>query len=104
AGRAVLLQSRPVTTIPPRWTRDESAERFPNVITPLTWDFVEKGFHRSLNHSFHLMGLPAYEGQWFARFGHYIYGNQNAVELYARRSPVRLEGLRSLETVQAQLP
>lgn len=87
-GVPVLLQSRPITTIPPRWTRDESAERFPSVVTPLTWDFVEEGFHRSLNHSFALMGLPAYEGKWFARFGHYIYGNQNAVELYARRSPV----------------
>lgn len=86
--RIALLQSRAVTTIPPRWTRDESAERFPNVVTPLTWDFVEEGFHRSLNHSFALMGLPAYEGKWFASFGHYIYGNQNAVELYARRSPV----------------
>jgi pyruvate,water dikinase len=87
-GRVALLQARPITTIPPRWTRDESAERFPNVIAPLTWDFVEEGFHRSLNHSFALMGLPAYEGKWFACFGHYVYGNQNAVELYARRSPV----------------
>jgi rifampicin phosphotransferase len=87
-GVPVLLQSRPITTIPPRWTRDESAERFPNVVTPLTWDFVEEGFHRSLNHSFALMGLPAYGGKWFASFGHYIYGNQNAVELYARRAPV----------------
>lgn len=87
-GELALLQSRPITTIPPRWTRDESAERFPNVITPLTWDFVEEGFHRSLNHSFALMGLPEYDGKWFASFGHYVYGNQNAVELYARRSPV----------------
>jgi pyruvate,water dikinase len=87
-GRIALLQARPVTTIPPRWTRDESAERFPNVITPLTWDFIEEGFHRSLNHSFALMGFPAYEGKWFACYGYYVYGNQNAVELYARRSPV----------------
>ena len=83
-----LLQARPITTIPPRWTRDESAERFPNVVTPLTWDFVEEGFHRSLNHSFALMDLPAYEGKWFASFGNYIYGNQTAVDLYARQSPV----------------
>ena len=87
-GELKILQARPITTIPPRWTRDESAERFPNVVTPLTWDFVEEGFHRSLNYSFALMGLPSYDGKWFARFGHYIYGNQNAVELYARRSPV----------------
>lgn len=63
-GCLTLLQSRPITTIPPRWTRDESAERFPNVVTPLTWDFVEEGFHRSLNHSLALMGLPACEGKW----------------------------------------
>jgi pyruvate,water dikinase len=55
-GELHFLQARPITTIPARWTRDESAERFPNVITPLTWDFVDDGFHRSLVHSFRLMG------------------------------------------------
>ena len=96
-----LLQSRPVTTIPPRWTRDESAERFPNVITPLTWDFVESGFHRSLNHSFGLLGFPHFLGKWFSIFGHYVYGNQNAVELYARRAPF---AVRSLDELRAILP
>ncbi|MFY9821531.1 MAG: PEP/pyruvate-binding domain-containing protein [Thermoanaerobaculia bacterium] len=96
-GALYLLQSRPVTTIPPRWTRDESAERFPNVIAPFTWDCVEEGFHRSLNHSFALMGLPRFEGKWFALFNHYVYGNQNAVELYARRSPVAVTALADVE-------
>jgi len=100
-GRLWLLQSRPITTIPPRWTRDESAERFPNVITPLTWDFVESGFHRSLNHSFGLLGFPPFAGKWFAMFGHYIYGNQNAVELYARRAPF---AVRSLDELRAAIP
>jgi pyruvate,water dikinase len=95
-GKLWLLQSRPITTIPPRWTRDESAERFPNVITPLTWDFVESGFHRSLNHSFGLLGFPHFSGKWFAMFGHYIYGNQNAVELYARRIPFSVGSLDEL--------
>ncbi|HXJ53286.1 MAG TPA: PEP/pyruvate-binding domain-containing protein [Burkholderiales bacterium] len=83
AGKLWLLQSRPVTRIPARWTRDESAERFPSVITPLAWELVEEGFHRSLNYSFALMGLPPFKGKWFAMFDHYIYGNQNAVEIYA---------------------
>jgi rifampicin phosphotransferase len=96
-----LLQSRPVTTIPPRWTRDESAERFPNVITPLTWDFVESGFHRSLNHSFRLMGFPPFSGKWFGMHGHYIYGNQNAVELYGRRAPFVV---RNAEELRAVIP
>ena len=55
-----LLQSRPVTRFPARWTRQESAERFPNVITPLTWDFVHEGFHASLEYSLALMGLPPF--------------------------------------------
>jgi phosphohistidine swiveling domain-containing protein len=97
-----LLQSRPITTVPARWTRDESAERFPNPVTPFTWDFVEEGFHRSLNHSFALMGLPAYSGKWFARFGGHVYGNQNAVELYARRSPAPAVG--SVADLERQLP
>jgi len=82
-GALHLLQSRPITRIPPRWTRDESAERFPSVITPLAWALVEDGFHKSLNYSFELMGLPPFHGKWFASVGHYIYGNQNAVEIYA---------------------
>lgn len=87
-GRLYLLQSRPITAIAPRWTRDESAERFPNVVTPLTWDFVDDGFHRSLAHSLAMMGLPPHDGKWFESFGHYVYGDQNAVELYARHSPL----------------
>jgi pyruvate,water dikinase len=101
SGRLHLLQSRPVTAIPPRWTRDESAERFPNAITPLAWDFVEEGFHRSLNHSFRLMGYPAFNGKWFGVHGHYIYGNQNAVEIYGGRAPVAIGSLRDL---QVQMP
>lgn len=96
-----LLQSRPITSIPPRWTRDESAERFPHAITPLAWDMVEEGFHRSLNHSFALMGYPPFAGKWFARHGAYIYGNQNAVELYGGRVPFRFDSLAALE---AELP
>lgn len=100
-GTLVLLQSRPITAIAPRWTRDESAERFPNAVTPLTWDLVDAGFHQSLNHSFRLMGLPPYEGKWFALFDHYVYGNQSAVELYARRAPVTIG---SVAELQAKLP
>lgn len=100
-GKLWLLQSRPVTSIPPRWTRDESAERFPNVITPLAWEMVEDGFHRSLNHSFQLMGYPAFSGKWFAMFDHYIYGNQNAVEIYGRRMPF---AIRNLEELEAAIP
>lgn len=102
-GQLWLLQARPITTIPPRWTRDESAERFPNVITPLTWDFVESGFHRSLNHSFGLLGFPRFAGKWFVMFGHHIYGNQNAVELYARRAPFAANSLDELRTTIPRL-
>jgi len=102
-GRLWLLQSRPVTTIPPRWTRDEAAERFPNVLTPLAWEMVEDGFHRSLNHSFRLMGYPPYSGKWFGIHGHYIYGNQNAVELYGRRMPLSIRNLAELEAAIPRL-
>lgn len=93
-----LLQSRPVTRLVPRWTREESAERFPNVITPLAWDLVEEGFHRSLNHSFALMGLPPFKDKWFAMFDHYIYGNQTAVDVYANcaASSIRIQSLSDL--------
>jgi rifampicin phosphotransferase len=102
-GALRLLQARPITRIPARWTRDESAERFPSVITPLAWALVEEGFHKSLNYSFALMGLPPFHGKWFAMFGHYIYGNQNAVEIYANGSVPGL-AVSSLRELAAALP
>lgn len=88
-----LLQSRPVTRLPEHWTRDESAERFPNPVSRLCWELVEDGFHRSLAYSFSLMGLPPYAGKWFARQGQYVYGNQTAVQLYARQAMARVPRL-----------
>jgi len=100
-GQLFILQSRPITAIPPRWTRDESAERFPDTITPLTWDFVDDGFHQSLSFSLRLMGFPPFNGKWFGIHGNYVYGNQNAVELYLKRAPLKLE---SIAQVEAMLP
>jgi phosphohistidine swiveling domain-containing protein len=88
--RLYLLQARPITRLPERWTRDESAERFPNPVSHLCWELAEDGFHRSLAHSFELMGLPPYTGKWFARQGQYVYGNQTAVDLFARLALRRL--------------
>jgi phosphohistidine swiveling domain-containing protein len=101
-GRLYLLQSRAVTRIPPRWTRDESAERFPMPVTPLTWDLCEAGFHASLNHSFRLMGLPPFGDKWFAMRDYYIYGNQNAVQLYSGRTPTKM--LKDVDSIRAALP
>lgn len=101
-GQLYLLQSRPVTRVAARWTRDESAERFPTPVTPLTWDLVEAGFHDSLNHSFELMGLPPFHDKWFAVRDNYVYGNQTAVELYAGRLPTDM--LRDVEALTAALP
>ncbi|BCU78835.1 PEP/pyruvate-binding domain-containing protein [Luteolibacter sp. LG18] len=102
-GKLWLLQARAITTLPPRWTRDESAERFPNPMTPLTWEFVSVGFHQSLEWSLKLMGLPPCTGKWFADFDHYIYGNQNLVEMYCRRMPFDLGGLDDLESLVPRL-
>ena len=95
-GELHLLQSRPITSFPARWTRDESAERFPNPITPLTWDFTSGGFHDSLPHSLRTLGHPQFAGHWFERFDGYIYGNQTAVELFARAQRVHVESLEAL--------
>jgi rifampicin phosphotransferase len=101
-GRLYLLQSRAITRVPARWTRDESAERFPNPMTPLTWDLCEEGFHASLNHSFRLMGLPPFGDKWFVMRDYHIYGNQNAVRLYSGRTPTRM--LKDVASVRAALP
>ncbi|HWY85118.1 MAG TPA: PEP/pyruvate-binding domain-containing protein [Gemmataceae bacterium] len=91
-----LFQSRPVTTMQPRWTREESAERFPRPMTPLSWDFLQVGFKASMTHSLALMGLPPLQGDWFAWFDHYIYGNQNAVALIAAFRPLKARSPREL--------
>lgn len=100
-GVLYLLQARPVTKFPARWTRGESAERFPNVITPLTWDFVVSGFHESLQHSLKMMDLPPVEGHWFDLFDNYVYGNETAVRLFTSGQQVAFE---SLDALRALLP
>lgn len=92
-GVLYLLQSRPITRVPEHWTREESAERFPNPVSRLNWELVDEGFHRSLGFSFSLMGLPPYEGKWFGRFDQFIYGQQTAVELYGRFARERIPDL-----------
>jgi pyruvate,water dikinase len=100
-GELYLLQSRPVTKFPPKWTRGESAERFPNVVTPLTWDFVVDGFHESLEHSLKIMGMPSFEGHWFELFENYVYGNETAVKLFTSGQQVAFD---SLDSLRALLP
>ena len=95
-GELYLLQSRPVTEFPARWTRDESAERFPNPVTPLTWDFTTEGFHESLAYSLELLGYPPFAGTWFERFDGYIYGNQTAVQLFTQGLQVRVDSVDEL--------
>ncbi|HEU0052882.1 MAG TPA: PEP/pyruvate-binding domain-containing protein, partial [Longimicrobium sp.] len=95
-GALHLLQSRPVTEFPARWTRDESAERFPNPITPLTWDFTTQGFHESLAFSLDLLGYPPFGGTWFERFDGHIYGNETAVRLFTAALQVRFDTLDEL--------
>ena len=90
------FQSRPVTTIQPSWTRDESAERFPNPMTPLTWDCLGVLFERALPHSLALMGFPPLAGEWFGLFGNYVYGNQNLVQVIAGYRPIRARSLAEL--------
>jgi pyruvate,water dikinase len=101
-GEALFLfQARPVTTFQPRWTRDESAERFPRPMTPLSWDFLSVAFRRSMKHSFELMGLPPLQSDWFGWFDDYVYGNQNAVALVGSYRPLRA---RSPQELAAEIP
>jgi phosphoenolpyruvate synthase/pyruvate phosphate dikinase len=100
-GQLYLFQSRAVTTLQPRYTRDESAERFPNAMTPLSWDFLTGVFRQSLAHSLQLMGLPPLKEDWFTLIDHYVYGNQNAVELLAAYRPIHA---RNIEELAGEIP
>ena len=102
-GTLYLLQSRPVTTVEARWTRDESAERFPMAMTPLCWDFIRVAFRGSLAHSLKLMGLPPFRGDWFEVFDNYIYGNQSLVQLVASYRPLRARNIAELAAEAPEL-
>lgn len=88
-GQLYVLQSRPQTTIPPHFTRDESAERFPDPLTPLTWSYVQEAFNHSLEYSLRLMRLDLPTRPWFELIDHYVYGNQNAVALLGLLRPIK---------------
>jgi pyruvate,water dikinase len=47
------------------------------------------------------MGFPPFNGKWFGMHGHYIYGNQNAVELYGQRAPFVV---RNVDELRALIP
>jgi len=91
-----IVQCRPQTTIPPRLTRDESAERFPDPLTPLTWSYVQDAFNHSLEYSLQLMNLHLPTRPWFELVDHYVYGNQNAVELLALHRPIKATNFQEL--------
>ncbi|WDP92239.1 MAG: phosphoenolpyruvate synthase [Desulfobacter sp.] len=99
--RLYIVQSRPQTTIPARFTRDESAERFPEPLTPLTWSYVEETFNTSLEYSLDLMQVSLPTRPWFALKNHYVYGNQNAVQLMALHRPIRAD---SIDALIEQIP
>jgi rifampicin phosphotransferase len=91
SGALWILQARPITSVSAQWTRDETAERFPNRMTPLAWSVVQDVFHRSLGRSLQIMGLPPFKGQWFSQHDFAIFGNQSAMEFY--RHVLRLKTL-----------
>jgi pyruvate,water dikinase len=97
AGEIYITQSRPQTRIPPRYTRAESAERFPEPLTPLTWSYVEEAFNISLDFSLNMMGVSLPTRPWFALIDSYVYGNQNAVELMTQFRPLDMSSIQRLE-------
>jgi pyruvate,water dikinase len=84
----------------PHWTRNEAAERFPNAVTPLTWDFAVVGLHESLAHSLRVMRLPSFEGPWLRLDGNYVYANEAVAEL----TETQQVPFDSLDTLRAAVP
>lgn len=95
-GEIYLLQSRPQTVVPAYFTRDESAERFPDPVSNLTWEFVEEAFNESLEYSLKLMGIDLPTRPWFAMKDGYVYGNENAVNILKMKRPLQLTKIEDL--------
>ncbi|HEY9720924.1 MAG TPA: PEP/pyruvate-binding domain-containing protein [Oscillatoriaceae cyanobacterium] len=85
-GEIHLLQTRPVTTLPPgaharpaiRWSRDLATERFPDPISPLGWTALESALRVNLSTLDTRFGLSARRPDEIATvIGGYVYNNRD---------------------------
>lgn len=68
-GQLYLLQSRPITTLPPApnpngalnlWDNSNIAESYPGVTTPLTFSFARRAYEEVYRQFCYLMGVPQF--------------------------------------------
>lgn len=92
-----LLNIKPITTIKEKWTRTESIKSFPNPVSPLAWELIEEGLHKSINFSLKIMGQPTFSGKWFKQINSYVYSNQNIIDLYNQHELLNVENILDLK-------
>lgn len=100
-GEIFVLGCRPVTRLPERWLRAPLADRFPEALTPLTWDLLADGYAHAFQAATRQLGLPPIAAPWLSCVDGWVRLNQTLVDL----SLARLEpGWDTLAGLQAQLP
>lgn len=100
-GEVFILGSRPVTRLPERWLRAPMAERFPEALSPLTWELLADGYAHAFESATLQLGLPPIVAPWLSCEEGLVRINQTLVDLcLARLEP----GWSSLEELRDQLP
>lgn len=100
-GEVFVLGSRPVTRLPERWLRAPMAERFPEPLSPLTWELLADGYAHAFQAATRQLGLPPIAAPWLSCEDGWVRVNQTLVDLCLARMEPRWS---SLEELQAQLP
>lgn len=96
-GELFILGSRPVSRLPERWLRAPMAERFPQALSPLTWDLLADGYERAFDHATHALGLPPMALRWLSCVDGWVRINQAAVDLCLVPLEPRWRSLAALE-------
>ena len=86
-GRVFLLQSRPITALPPAcswadrqvWSNLNSGEVFPDVITPITWTVIQHLLRSLFRPTFRLLGVDSSRSSIIGLVGGRLYFNANTV-------------------------
>jgi len=96
-GELFVLGSRPIGHLPERWLRAPMAERFPQPLTPLTWDLLADGYERAFERATRDLGLPPIATRWLSCIDGRVRLNQNAIDLCLAPLEPRWDTLAELE-------
>ncbi len=96
AGELQLLGARPLGRLSRRWERASTDRRFPEQLTPLSWDLLDEAFDSSVRWSLEWMGLPPLAGRWLRYVDGWVEHDAVVDRVYTEAIELRFEKLEEL--------